>query len=120
MTRSNVVAADALAFRHNLAESAPPKGKHARFSDRLRHHLRIVGAAIASLAAVGAVIGGLAGYWNAWTVVKAESFMRVKLYINSLAARRRPRLSLIVLPFANLNNDPDQDYLADGITLRPV
>jgi TolB-like protein len=27
-----------------------------------------------------------------------------------------PRLSMIVLPFANLNNDPEQDYFADGIT----
>ena len=27
-----------------------------------------------------------------------------------------PRLSLVVLPFANLNNDPEQDYFADGVT----
>jgi adenylate cyclase len=27
-----------------------------------------------------------------------------------------PRLSIIVLPFANLSNDPDQQYFADGIT----
>ena len=27
-----------------------------------------------------------------------------------------PRLSLVVLPFANLSNDPEQDYFADGIT----
>ena len=26
------------------------------------------------------------------------------------------RLSLVVLPFANLSNDPNQDYFADGIT----
>jgi adenylate cyclase len=26
-----------------------------------------------------------------------------------------PRLSLVVLPFANLNNDPEQDYFAEGI-----
>jgi adenylate cyclase len=27
-----------------------------------------------------------------------------------------PRLSLVVLPFANLSNDPQQEYFADGIT----
>src|SRR5246500_1583297 len=27
-----------------------------------------------------------------------------------------PRLSIVVLPFVNLGNDPDQQYFADGIT----
>jgi TolB-like protein len=27
-----------------------------------------------------------------------------------------PRLSIVVLPFANLSNNPDQEYFADGIT----
>jgi adenylate cyclase len=27
-----------------------------------------------------------------------------------------PRLSIVVLPFANLSKDPDQQYFADGIT----
>jgi TolB-like protein/DNA-binding winged helix-turn-helix (wHTH) protein len=29
--------------------------------------------------------------------------------------RSAPRLSIVVLPFANLSNDPDQQYFADGI-----
>jgi adenylate cyclase len=30
--------------------------------------------------------------------------------------RSRPRLSIVVLPFANLSSDPEQQYFADGIT----
>ena len=38
--------------------------------------------------------------------------------IRRRASRRRelPRLSIVVLPFAILSNDPDQEYFADGIT----
>lgn len=31
-------------------------------------------------------------------------------------ALSRPRLSIVVLPFANLSGDPDQDYFVDGVT----
>lgn len=33
-----------------------------------------------------------------------------------LSVRRAPRLSLVVLPFANTSGDPGQDYLADAVT----
>ena len=29
---------------------------------------------------------------------------------------RAPRLSIVVLPFANIGGGPDQDYFADGVT----
>jgi TolB-like protein len=32
------------------------------------------------------------------------------------AAAEPPRLSLVVLPFANLGGDPEQEYFADGVT----
>lgn len=31
-------------------------------------------------------------------------------------AKPAPRLSIVVLPFANLSNNPDQEYFADGVT----
>jgi len=31
-------------------------------------------------------------------------------------SRPAPRLSIVVLPFANLGNDPEQQYFADGVT----
>ena len=33
-----------------------------------------------------------------------------------VAARPPPRLSIVVMPFANLSNDPEQEYFADGIS----
>jgi len=110
--------ADTLGTDDDLNEPAAPQEKPSRFSDRLRHRLRILGAAIASLAAIGAVIGGLAGYWNAWKVVKTEIFHEGQSLHEYAASQPGavPRLSLIVLPFANLNNDPEQDYFVDGIT----
>jgi hypothetical protein len=32
------------------------------------------------------------------------------------AGEDSPRLSIVVLPFANLSNDPEKEYFADGIT----
>ena len=36
--------------------------------------------------------------------------------IASKASPEAPRLSIVVLPFANLSGDPAQDYFADGVT----
>jgi TolB-like protein/class 3 adenylate cyclase len=58
----------------------------------------------AAFAALLVVIAGGAWWFNRPVSVAAK------------APAEAARLSLVVLPFANLSNDPNQDYFADGIT----
>jgi TolB-like protein len=80
--------------------------------------LQLIGGALASLAAVGAIAGGLVGYWNVWKTLRTDVFPESQKTQKEATARPDivPRLSLVVLPFANLNNDPEQNYFADSIT----
>jgi adenylate cyclase len=68
---------------------------------------RIIGAAAA--AAILVVAGG--GAWWLW-----ERQPETTLVGSPSQPFSAPRLSLVVLPFANLSNDPEQEYFADGIT----
>jgi TolB-like protein len=88
------------------------------FKGRLRARLQLIGGALASIAAVGAIAGGLVGYWTVWKTLRTDVFPDKQQTQREATARPdiAPRLSLVVLPFANLNNDPEQDYFADGIT----
>ncbi len=78
--------------------------------DARRRKLRKIGGLIAGAAALGSVLAGLAGYWTTYRTVTKEILAPAK---PGLIA---PRLSVVVLPFANLSGDPSQDYFADGIT----
>ncbi|MCA1457643.1 tetratricopeptide repeat protein [Bradyrhizobium sp. BRP22] len=77
--------------------------------------LKLTGGALASVATVGAI--GLFGYSNVWNT-RTDVLPDGQKTQREAAARPdiAPRLSLVVLPFANLNNDPEQDYFADSIT----
>jgi TolB-like protein/Tfp pilus assembly protein PilF len=101
----------------NVPEQEPDKPASVGLIDRIRTRLTPIGAALASFAAVGAVAGGLVGYWNVWKTVHTDVLQGGQKTQREAAARPdiAPRLSLVVLPFANLNNDPEQDYFADGI-----
>src|SRR6516162_10162218 len=72
--------------------------------------LRRIGAAFAWLAGVGAILGGLTGYWSTYRTVTTE------LLTPAASKPMASRFSIAVLPFANLGGDSRQDYLADGIT----
>ncbi len=94
----------------------PPSDRNLK--SRLRTRLQLIGGALASIAAVGAIAGGLLGYWNVWKTLRTDVFPERQKTQREATARPDivPRLSLVVLPFANLNNDPEQDYFADSIT----
>src|SRR5262245_31841435 len=72
--------------------------------------LRKIGAPFAWLAGVGAILGGLTGYWSTYRTVTTE------LLPPAASKPMASRFSIAVLPFANLGGDSRQDYLADGIT----
>jgi adenylate cyclase len=94
----------------------PPSDRSLRI--RLRARLQLMGGALASIAAVGAIAGGLVGYWTVWKTLRTDVFPESQKTQKEATVRPdiAPRLSLVVLPFANLNNDAEQDYFADGIT----
>jgi adenylate cyclase len=88
------------------------------FRSRVRARLQLVAGALASIAAIGAIAGGLVGYWTVWKTFRTDVLQDRQKTQRETTARPDivPRLSLVVLPFANLNNDSEQDYFADGIT----
>ncbi len=83
-----------------LESAAPATGERARLS---KWRAFAAGLALALLAA--GVVAWRAGY--------APRFMAASVD-DKLA--NAPRLSIVVLPFANLSGDKEQDYFADGIT----
>ena len=81
---------------------------------RLLTRLKTLKGTIVAIAGVGAVLGGLAGYWNAYQAARAGAQSASLLAI--VGKGDAGPLSIVVLPFANLTGDPQQAYLADGIT----
>jgi adenylate cyclase len=56
------------------SEVIPDKRAPGRLRARLRRQLQVASAALASIAAVGAIAGGLVGYWNVWKTVRTDLF----------------------------------------------
>lgn len=110
-------------WRSKLSVSEAPKGVAEKpASDggggllgQIRGRLKLLGGLLTSVAAIGTV--SLFGYWNVLGTVRTDVLQDRQKTQREAAARPdiAPRLSLVVLPFANLNNDPEQDYFSDGI-----
>jgi adenylate cyclase len=106
-------------MRNRICKQPPDKAASTpNFKGRLRARLQLIGGALASIAAIGAIAGGLVGYWTVWKTLRTDVFPDRQQTQKEATARPdiAPRLSFVVLPFTNLNNDPEQDYFADGIT----
>jgi TolB-like protein len=84
----------------------------ARWS-RLLARVKPLRAFITAIAATGAVLGGMVGYWNAYRAVH-EGIAPATMTAAS-PANAGP-LSIVVLPFANQTGDPQRAYIADGLT----
>jgi TolB-like protein/class 3 adenylate cyclase/Tfp pilus assembly protein PilF len=53
---------------------------------------------------------------RAYTIVRDRSSSAIQAAPVSPGSFSPPRLSIVVLPFTNLSDDPEQDYFVDGVT----
>ena len=88
--------------------ASPAEPVHFRLLARLKH-LR---GPIVAIAAGGAVLSGMVGYWTTYRTVR-DSVAPVTVTSN-LPADAGP-LSIVVLPFTNQTGDPQKAYIADGL-----
>jgi TolB-like protein/DNA-binding winged helix-turn-helix (wHTH) protein/Tfp pilus assembly protein PilF len=72
---------------------------------------------IVRLAAATAAVSVLVlGVWWLWPVTKHSPTSELLTATSIAQPLVAPRMSIVVLPFINLSNDPEQQYFADGIT----
>ena len=79
----------------------------------LGHFHRLKGWIVA-VAGVGAVLSGLVGYYTTYKTVAGNPAASASAGAPSAVVNP---LSVAVLPFTNLTGDPNQGYVADGLTV---
>ena len=105
------------AYRVKLSDDRRPPPL-ARLSTRLgvgRPHIAWIGAAgLLLIVVAGGGAWYVAGGLKSAATVALESTQPCRTLAEP--AKRLPHLSIVVLPFANLSGDANQDYFADGVT----
>jgi TolB-like protein/class 3 adenylate cyclase len=97
---------------------APAAGRVApAWLSRWSGAIRRARGVIAVVAAGGVILSGGLGYWNTYRTVRGLPAATPAGHseIGALPTDAGP-LSIVVLPFANLTDDPAQGHLADGLT----
>jgi adenylate cyclase len=75
-----------------------------------------ISARMLALAAVALIMAAGAGWWL-WHRGHPEPWpLQAESTSAQVQPSSAPRLSIVVLPFANLSNDPQEEYFVDGIT----
>jgi TolB-like protein/Flp pilus assembly protein TadD len=74
-------------------------------------------AGLRSLREVG---GGSGPLLRAWRAAQASAGRSPDRDTTPVEPADAPRLSIVVLPFLNLSNDPEQQYFADGVSGDPT
>jgi TolB-like protein len=98
----------------------PNDSKSASFSARVRQRLKKIGAIIASVGAIGAVIGGLAGYWRTWDIVYSHVGGDHTKIAEPTALIFSSGPSIAVLPISNPVKSMALDPIADAMTQQLV
>jgi TolB-like protein/DNA-binding winged helix-turn-helix (wHTH) protein len=113
-----IVSDAALTTRLNAARNAIGDSgeKQCLIKTLLRKGLRFVGTVQeAPMRVIAAVVAGPEDL-SAGALVRHELDPQAHNGVSILHRLSRPRLSIVVLPFANLGGDPEQDYFVDGVT----
>jgi adenylate cyclase len=107
--RVYALSADAVAALPRAEVPAAPQPARPLYQHRM--------VAAAAVAGVLIIAGGM---WWMWQSPQAPPATASAPSLEKVAApaapAAAPRLSIVVLPFNNLSNDPEQQYFADGVT----